>query len=262
MNQLEKQMVFLLADLKTQHHVLAVKAEFEAEGARTEEVMRLQTLALRAGLELTLKIGGCEALRDLHEASILGVRHVVAPMVETPYALSKFLKAIPRAFPEGEDVDFWINIETLTACREFQSMLAEGGIEKLRGIVIGRADLAGSMGLDRSSVNDQAILDWTRLVALQAQAQGLKVIVGGAVSLRSLPFFNSLKDELDGFETRKVVFDAAALVQGVEALQKALAFETLWLENKRQHYGRLHHEEDERLLMLAGLQRLPVDALG
>ena len=36
MNLLEKQMVETLIDLKTNHHVVGVKAEFEAEGTRLE----------------------------------------------------------------------------------------------------------------------------------------------------------------------------------------------------------------------------------
>lgn len=254
-------MVALLEDLKGSHGVVGVKAEFEAEGARTEEVMRLQSLVLRAGLELTLKIGGCEALRDMHEAAMLGVRNLVAPMIETPYALSKFLGALPRAFTPDAEVDFWVNIETSTACREFPAMLGEGGIERLKGVVIGRADLAGSLGLARSEVNAPTLLDWTRRVAQQARSRGLKVIVGGAVSARSLPFFDTLRHELDGFETRKVIFDIQALGQGEEALRKAIAFETLWLKNKKQHYGRLAHEDDERLLMLEGIQLLPAGSL-
>lgn len=86
MNQLEKLMVDRLVDLKENHHVVGVKAEFEAEGTRLEEAMRLKEVSLKAGLGLTLKIGGCEAIRDMFEGKDLGTVHMVAPMVETPYA--------------------------------------------------------------------------------------------------------------------------------------------------------------------------------
>ena len=83
-------MVALLTELKERHNVIGVKAEFEAEGTRQEEAMRLKEVSLKAGLGMTLKIGGCEAIRDMFEASDLGVEHLVAPMVETPYALKKY----------------------------------------------------------------------------------------------------------------------------------------------------------------------------
>ena len=90
MNYLEKKMVDILTDLKHNHHVEGVKAEFEAEGTRLEEAMRLKEVVTTAGLELTIKVGGCEALKDMYDAKIIGVSRIVGPMIETPYALSKF----------------------------------------------------------------------------------------------------------------------------------------------------------------------------
>ena len=42
MNRLEKKMLDALIDLKENHHVVGVKAEFEAEGTRMEEALRLK----------------------------------------------------------------------------------------------------------------------------------------------------------------------------------------------------------------------------
>src|SRR4051794_1081878 len=115
MNLIEKRMVELLTELKENHHVAGVKAEFEAEGTRMDEALRLKEVSMKAGLGLTLKIGGCEAIRDMFEASTLGTEHLVAPMVETPYALKKYLEAIKIAFTgeQRADMDFLINLETI-----------------------------------------------------------------------------------------------------------------------------------------------------
>lgn len=113
MNRLEKKMVGLLLELKEVHNVSGVKMEFEAEGTRMEEAMRLKEISTRVGLELTVKVGGCEAVKDMFESASLGVDHLVAPMVETQYALKKYLNALRVAFSDEQrqDMEFFINLE-------------------------------------------------------------------------------------------------------------------------------------------------------
>ena len=114
MNLLEKKMVSVLADLKENHHAVGVKAEFEAEGARLEEALRLKEIISKAGLDLTIKIGGCEAIKDMYDAKTIGVSAIVAPMIESPYAAKKYLQAVKTVFSEEERdaIKFLINIET------------------------------------------------------------------------------------------------------------------------------------------------------
>jgi 4-hydroxy-2-oxoheptanedioate aldolase len=254
MNRLEKKMVGLLMELKEIHNVSGVKMEFEAEGTRMEEAMRLKEISSRVGLELTVKVGGCEAVRDMFEAGSLGVDHLVAPMVETSYALKKYLGAVRLAYsPEQrEDMEFYINLETITAMKNFDEMLALPDLPLLDGVVIGRVDLTGSMNLDRNSVNGEEILNLSLSAAVKAKAKGLKVVVGGAVSVHSLAFFRAFpKGHLDRFETRKVVFACpGALNNSEEAFLRAVEFEILWLRNKKDHYGSIHREDDSRLKMM------------
>ena len=110
MNNLEKKMVDTLIDLKENHHVIGVKAEFEAEGTRLEEALRLKEVITRAGLDLTIKIGGCEAIKDMYDARTIGVNTIVAPMIETEYAMQKFVQATKFVFPDEErsNVNFLI----------------------------------------------------------------------------------------------------------------------------------------------------------
>ena len=51
---------------------------------RLEEAMRLKEVVSGAGLGLTMKVGGCEAVRDMYEARVIGVERIVGPMVESP----------------------------------------------------------------------------------------------------------------------------------------------------------------------------------
>ena len=114
MNRLERRMVDILRELKENYHCTGVKAEFEAEGTRMEEAMRLKDVSAHAGLGLNLKIGGCEALKDMFEAFALGVDRIIAPMVETAYALKKYLGAAKLALSNQQEtsIELLINVET------------------------------------------------------------------------------------------------------------------------------------------------------
>lgn len=265
MNHLEKQMVELLTDLRENYHVTGVKAEFEAEGTRIEEAMRLKEVSMMAGLDMTLKIGGCEAIKDMFEASSLGVTHVVAPMVETAYALKKYLGAVNIAFrPEDQEgMNFLINLETITAIKNFDEMLALPEIDKLDGIVVGRVDLSRSLGLTPEHVNGEQVLDLALQAAAKAKARGMKVIVGGGVSVHALPFFKAFPaGHLDRFETRKVVFSCPGALNNPEvAFLKAVEFELMWLKNKKNYYGAIHREDDARLAMMEERYRKSIEAI-
>lgn len=264
MNPSEKLMVSALQDLKKRFCVVGVKAEFEAEGTRIEEAMMLKNVVAEAGLQLNIKIGGCEAIKDMFDANSLGAQRIIAPMVETPYALRKYLGAARIAFfnDSYEDCELLINLETITAFRNFDAMLQIPEIAELDGIVIGRVDLTGSMGLDRDSVNGAQVLELSLEAAAKAKSRGLQVVVGGGVSVHSKPFFAAFpKGHLDRFETRKVIFGCpGALDNPEEAYLRAIEFELLWLKNKRDYYGAIHREDVKRIAMMEERYKKAIDA--
>ena len=263
-------MVDQLKDLKENHYAIGVKAEFEAEGTRLEEALRLKEVITKAGLDLTMKIGGCEALKDMYDSRSIGVTRIVGPMIESAYALKKFLACANLAFPEEErkDVDFLINVETITTVRNFDQMLALPNIAELKGIVVGRVDMTGSMGLSRNDINSDTILKICDEVLVKAKDfNGMECVIGGGVSAESLPFFDTLtQGKLDKFETRKVLFDAknATLSNGGEkGILKAVGFELMWLKNKRNFYGMIFKEDENRIEMLqARYEKLITEAGG
>jgi 4-hydroxy-2-oxoheptanedioate aldolase len=265
MNSLESRMVSILCELKEKFHVTGVKAEFEAEGTRMEEAQRLKDVTTKAGLAMNIKIGGCEAIKDMFDAIALGSERIIAPMVESAYALKKFLSAVNLVYPKDlrKNVEFLINLETVTACNNFEEMLNLPEVSQLDGIVIGRVDLTGSLGLSREDVNSGDILVLSMKMAELAKTKDLDVVVGGGVSVHSLPFFRSFPTgHLDRFETRKVVFRCpGALYNPEEAFLKAVEFELLWLKNKKQFYGQIYREDDARIQMLERRYQDAIEAL-
>jgi len=267
MNALEGKMVDALVDLRENHHVIGVKAEFEAEGTRLEEALRLKEVVTAAGLGMTLKIGGCEGLRDMYEARVIGVDRMVAPMVESPYALTKFLKAVRMAFPadEREHVQMCVNIETVTGVANFDAMLALGDIDELDGIVLGRTDMCGSLGLTPDDINEPQVLDIARSLFVKAKTRSLDCGMGGGVSAHTLPFLRALvPGTLDRFETRKVIFRCPeAFDDGAEAgILKAVGFELMWLKNKRSFYSAISEEDNLRIHVLESRYKHSIEEAG
>lgn len=240
MNKLEAKLADILEDLKANHHVTGIKAEF---GSTTpEEALWLKWAATGAGLDFVVKISGCEALEDMKRAYSLGVSAVVAPMIESAYAAKKYLEAAKSIF--DPNVKLFVNIETQQSFHFLDEILRLD----LAGIVFGRTDMTGSLGLTCKDVNSKIILDFARLLSEKTLAHGKELIIGGAVSPQSLPFFAEIPN-LKSFETRKIVFDAQR-VHSEAGILKALEFERLWLEKKRGFYHLLSNEDLKRIELL------------
>lgn len=267
MNALEQRMVDTLKDLKENHDVIGVKAEFEAEGTRMEEALRLKEVVTKAGLDLTIKIGGCEAIRDMYDARSIGVTRIVAPMIETPYALSKFLGATHMVYPDDErpNVDFLINIETETGYRNLPEMLKVNHVDELAGIVLGRTDMSRSLGLTPDDINSDRVFQIASEVLPAAKRYGKECVIGGGVSAESVPFFARLPQGcLDKFETRKVLFrypgkSVQSMCQGI---LKAVGFELMWLKNKQAFYGSIYQEDAQRIHVLQSRYDKSIEAAG
>lgn len=262
MNETERKMVSLLKSGSNDFGVVSVKAEFEAEGTRTDELLRLLDIVRSAGLPLTVKIGGCEAVRDLLESKQFGVRYIVAPMVETSYALEKYVAAKNLVYSDDErlDTEFLFNMETVTAFDNRYSLLEtaaqSGGAQ---GVVFGRVDFVGSLKREREAINDDDIRDRITDVAIEVKSRGLDLVVGGGVSIDSIPSLRHIHHvHLTRFETRKVVFAAEALsLPDIEqGLLNAVHFELLWLLNKRSYYSRVTDEDARRIEMLENRWRV------
>ena len=82
----------ILKILKYEYNLLALKAEFEAEGISLDELALFADLANTVDVELTLKIGGPNALRDMHEAWQVGASNILVPMIESEAALNRSLQ--------------------------------------------------------------------------------------------------------------------------------------------------------------------------
>lgn len=255
MNLQEKEILHLLRKGKETYGYTHVRAEFEAEGARTEELFRLIELGYKAGLDLIIKVAGCEAISEMYYAKQLGVSSIIAPMIESTYALKKYAQACQRVYPKSEhhDTKFYFNIETDQAFQHQGELISTSESFGLNGIVFGRVDFSASLGLTRETIESPFITEKILKTAELCKKHNQELIVGGAISTDSIPVLREIAAiHLSRFETRKVAFDLSVLHQPsvIQGLIEAARFELLWLKNKQNYYTTLKNEDLNRINLL------------
>ena len=248
MNSTEKKMLEILKELRDEHNVLAVKAEFEAEGSRTDELVKLNEIVFRADMKMFIKIGGCEAIRDLDQCRLLGASGIMAPMIETPFAMKKFVGAAKKVYgDEINDIEWIINAETVTCFENFDEILSVSK-DFLNTVVIGRKDLSASIDYQNSNVNSKEVLEMTTKFAEKSKNSNLVVGMGGGISVDSISFIQKMEGLIDKFETRKIVFGYENNAEKIKkGILKAIEFESLYLQNKSDFYDRMANEDKARL---------------
>ena len=240
-----------LKKLKADFGVVAVKAEFEAEGSRKDELIMLRELVEPAGLGLVIKIGGCEAVHDIDQCKLLDATGIMAPMVETPFAVKKFHNAIDKIYGENsKNIEKIINAETITCYKNFDEILVEGkGF--LTGITVGRSDLSASMGIERKHIEEQEVFDVTENFCKKAKKAGLVANFGGNIGVESIPFIMKISPHIDRFETRKVILTKSDDPDFLKkAIVYALEFELLYLRLKSEYYTNMATEDSQRIIRL------------
>jgi hypothetical protein len=255
MNTREFKCVKILTDLIENDGLIGIKTSFEDEGALFNETVRLKEVCNQAKTKVTLKIGGPEAIRDIKDASIIGVKGLVAPMVETEFGLKKFIQATRIYIPEDvrSTLQLNINIETVTAVENSIKMLDTEESNDLYGVTVGRVDLVSSMGKDRNYVNSDEVYKLAKSVFVKAKERGMKACLGGAISTESFQFLKKMHSEglLDKFETRYAIFDPSISLKNLSrALYKAQMFEYEWLMSKNEYYTSLANQDIKRIKMI------------
>lgn len=249
---LEEDVFDQLVRLRDQFGVSFVKAEFEAEGASFRDLVRLRRLTAQAGVGLVLKIGGCESIRDLRDALELGADALVAPMIESVFALSKYWDAVNRVFRAGRRPRLAFNVETKTCLGDLEAIL-DYGLGKMDGFTIGRSDLSGSYFDAAITPDSEFLLEEIEKASALARARGWEVWMGGSLGQKSLGALKKrteLRRHVSAFETRKVVLPGSVVFDRPEAVGEALKFEELYLLSRQEIVEDALLEDRHRLEVL------------
>jgi hypothetical protein len=232
---------------------LKVKVETESEGAFFSDIAHLIGKASSHGIDVAVKISGVEALRDLYEISRLKISYFIAPMVESTFGCYKFVESLAKLAPS---IDGYILVESATGVKNFKKICDFAATNNIKGIIIGRTDLAKSFSVEEGSdlnVDSQKIIEI--VVECFSYAQSLYPWItramGGSVSRKTVELIpGTFAGVVDYVETRKVIIPVPKLIQNPKILDSALAYELEYLRNRVSYYDNILDPDRLRLVQL------------
>ncbi len=222
--------------------VTGIKQSFEDEGAIQQDVLNMRRITEKAGLELCVKIGGCEAKTDIAFCKSIGVDKIVAPMIESKFALTKFIESVVNI----DNIKFYINIESHQAQSIIEDILDSPSSKLLSGIVVGRSDMIKSYGFTKENTDSYMMNHILKNVFTEARKYNLDTIMGGNISPKSSGIIKKLYKNklLKSIETRNVIIqlndDNVEDISNV--IKKSLLFESDWLKYKANLYNTIGQE--------------------
>ena len=226
-----------------------IKISYEDEGALLNEMITMRYLTAFVGVNLSIKIGGCEAKRDIVDCLNLNTDTIVAPMVESAFALKKFANSLKVYNYNGEK---GFNLETIQAYKSLEEISNEFNLVDF--VTLGRVDFVSSLNKDRNFVNSEEMFEIVSNVFEKAREKNIKCYLGGAISIESKDFIGKLLDKnlLDKFETRYIIFDTSKInfEHFSDLLYWANVFEVEWLKLISNRYNLLFNKDTNRIKMI------------
>ena len=219
----EKELRKMAEELKEKYGCVALKMGTEVEDCSFEYIDFINKL-MSGLLPIVVKIGGPEARNDIRELCKIGVAGLIAPMVESPYGVVKFVTAL-RDIVDPERLKHMIkgiNAETVTCYKRIDDILKTPEIKELNQINVGRSDLSESVGKE---VDDPEVMAMTKEITQKAQAAGLVVSVGGGITpVNARQIAQEIKS--DKVNSRHVVISVRHAPDIGVAFEKGLEFES------------------------------------
>ncbi|MEC4983921.1 MAG: aldolase/citrate lyase family protein [Oscillatoria sp. PMC 1068.18] len=217
----------MLKLMNSQYGLCSLKAGTEWEDMNYSEIEYLYALGQKE-LPILVKIAGPEAKTDLRHLRAIGVNGLLCPMVESEYALEKFVITAQKAYAESNiEPTLAINIKTIAGYQKLNEILNNPYFKAIDTVVIGRLDLSLSMQIN--NVDNPEVVQITQNLANQVRRLGKHVSVGGFVnpsSAVSLQEFN-----IDRLSTIHTMFDLNRVTDVTASVWKGIEFEIAFYQS-------------------------------
>lgn len=198
-----------LEELVNESGLVALKTGTEVEDMSFAEIALLRELS-QGLVPLFVKIGGPEARNDIRELNRLGVDGLIAPMIESPYALQNFIGSLRDCLStvDYERIEKGINLETITGFQNMNAILERPEAAELDQVTAARSDLSGSMG--GLSTNDPRVSESCAAIVARCRKGGLRTSIGGGILPEAAGELIAAAAP-DTINTRHMVLDCTAM---------------------------------------------------
>nr|VFK61956.1 MAG: HpcH/HpaI aldolase/citrate lyase family protein [Candidatus Kentron sp. UNK]VFK70073.1 MAG: HpcH/HpaI aldolase/citrate lyase family protein [Candidatus Kentron sp. UNK] len=216
-----------LRNLKSRLGLIFLKAGTEWEDMDYSEIEYLYSLGEKK-IPMLVKISGPEAKTDLRHLEAIGVTGLLGPMIESEYALEKFVATTTDLYDDSPlDPMLAINIETIDGYRKLDAIMSNPAFGAVRLVIIGRLDLSQSMHIE--DVDHPEVTTITRDLANRLRRAGKHVSIGGFVNPSSA---DALRDvDADRVNTLHALFDLNRIGDASAAVRKAIEFEIAYYDS-------------------------------
>lgn len=227
-----KHLIHNLKNISDNYGVIAIKQSFEDEGVSLDDLIAVRRLTDLAGIKSFVKIGGCEAKSDVANCIKFGVDSIIAPMIESKFALTKFIDMVK---PNKDKIKSYIIIETKQAYFHLEEILDKCK-ENIDGIIIGRSDFTKSFDKPKDQTDSDEIYSIIQNILTQCKKYDIPTTMGGNISVKSVNFIKNMYGQglLNKIETRNVVIELRdnTITNLDDCIKHALSFEIEWLKYK------------------------------
>ncbi|MGM0608441.1 MAG: aldolase/citrate lyase family protein [Candidatus Muiribacteriota bacterium] len=225
----------LVCQLRDDYGACSLKLGTEAEGNTFSDIEYMYR-QLNHIIPIIVKVGGCEAKNDIRKMSEVGISGIVGPMIESPYALSIFIKTMQNYYNSLDEVSKIINVESITAFENLGKILQSPFFDNVDQVTIGRSDFSASLGLN---VDDDKVYNYVREIVRACHKAGKVTSVGGGITPKNAMKIKEFTGT-DKINIRTVVIELSKCSDIFEAIKKSLQLEILILNNNIEifpHYS-------------------------
>ena len=221
-----------------------LKAGTEWEDMDYQEIACLQALG-DGKLPLMVKIAGPEAKVDLRHLQAIGVTAILGPMIESEYALEKFVTVVTQHYKNSKQCpSLAINLETIQAYHLLDNILNNRFFEWIDLVVIGRLDLSLSMHIN--DVDHEDVAKVTQQLVDKVRAKGKPISIGGFVNPSSAEVIKN-NFNANRLNTIHTLFDLDKTNNIAMAVWKAIEFEIAFYQYLEYLYPERRHFYQSRI---------------